>query len=89
MTHDRAMEVAAVAVASFATTTAGAIAVDAGTVVTILAGVGVSGLSGYYAAQISITSQMSELRAEVRALRDELHRYYEIKERSRQAPWQS
>lgn len=86
MTHDRAVEIAGVAVTSFATVTAGAVAIDASTVLTVLFGIGVAAVSGYYAAQITTTSRLSGLEAQVaalsqtvKALSDEMHRYYEIK----------
>lgn len=80
MTHDRAIEAVAVAVTAFATVTSGAIVMDAGSVLTVVAGIGASAVSGYYAAHVTTSSRLASLEAQIQGLRDEVHRYYKIRE---------
>jgi ABC-type enterobactin transport system permease subunit len=76
MTVERLAEASLAAVVGGATTALAVIQVEESGGVILVLSLGVSALVGYFSAQMTVRVDIAALKAEIHALRDELHRYY-------------
>lgn len=77
----RALEVAATATIAAGTSAVALVQADATGILVPLVSGGIAALVGYFSAQITVRSELASLNTEMRMLRAELHRYYQIRKR--------
>lgn len=76
MSVQHVAEVGTAAGVAGATAAAAVITSDLGGVMSWVVPLGAAAVVGYFSAQLTVRSELSELRTELRLIRQELHRYY-------------
>ena len=80
MSLTQVTEVGIAALVAGATTGVAVVQLELTTFATILVPIGASSVVGYFAAQVTVRSELAELHTEMRLIREELHRYYRLKQ---------
>jgi hypothetical protein len=81
MTAQHVAEISSVSIISALTTAGIMTEADVSGLAVPLLSTGVAAVVGYFSAQITVRSELATLQAEVRHLREEMHRYYAPAER--------
>jgi len=76
MTAQHVAEISSVSIISALTTAGIMTEADVSGLAVPLLSTGVAAIVGYFSAQITVRSELAALQAEVRHLREEMHRYY-------------